>query len=414
MTSRQRVLTALRHEQPDRVPVDMGAMGSTSIMALAYNQLRKHLGRCDGVLRVCNVCEQLAEPEKWVLDKFGVDVIGLDRSLPPVDDPALAREFVERFGGNWRPWTLPDGTPCETPEYTTPRLNDKGEWIVTDDQGHILLCMPQGACYFTERFYIPLKDATTVEEINAHPLHVFTDEHLEFLRAKAKWLYENTDYAIMGAFGGNILEYGQMFRGWSEFMMDLVAAPKIAEALMDRLMENHLTNLDLYLDAVGDYIQVITMGDDLGTQTGLQMSPELYEKTIHPRHKRIYQLSKTKRPDVHVFIHCCGSIYDLIPYLIDEGIDILNPVQTSAANMDPRRLKKEFGNRLSFWGGGVDTQHNLPFGSPEEVYRQVRERIDIFNVSGGFVFNTIHNIQAGTPPENILAMFQAVRDSANE
>ncbi len=408
MTSRERVLAALRHEPPDRVPIDLGAMGSTGIMAVAYNRLKAHLGRTDGVTLVCDGYQQLAEPEHWILDLFGVDVIDLGRRLPPVSDPDLAAEFTERFGGTRRPWTLSDGSACELPEFFNPQPDGKDGWVLRDETGRVIGRMPKSAYYFKET-YFPLEGARTVEEINAFPLHRYTDETLHRLQQRARWLSENTDYALMGAFGGNILEYGQTFRGWAQFMMDLAGDLPLAEALMDRLLESHLANLDAYLDAVGDYIHLIVMGDDLGTQEGPQLSPELYHATIHPRHKAIYQLVKKKSPGVYVFLHCCGAIYDLLPDLIDEGVDVLNPVQTSAAKMAPERLKREFGDKLCFWGGGCETQSTLQTGSPSEVADQVCERIRLFNQGGGYVFNQIHNIQANVPPENIVAMFQAAR-----
>lgn len=410
MTSRERILTAIRHKQPDRVPIDFGGMGSTGIMAIAYNKLKKYLGRSESITRLYEWGSQLAEPEKWALDLFGVDVIDLGRSLPPVDDTSLAREFTERFGGKWRHWILPDGSSCEASMEFSPESDGKGGWVIRDEKGRITSLMPQGCYYFEESpGNIPLKDAQTVEDINVFPLYAYTDEALRVLQEKAKWLFENTDYAIMGGFGGNILEYGQMFRGWAQFMMDLADNRYLADALMDRLMENHISNLTAYLDAVGDYIQVIVMGDDLGTQSGPQVSPALYHETIHPRHKAIYQFAKKKKPGVHIFLHSCGSIYDLLPDIIEEGVEVLNPVQTSAAKMEPQRLKMEFGDRLCFWGGGVDTQTTLQTGSVDEIIQQVQERIRILGKGGGYVFNQVHNIQANVPPENIVAMFKTAQ-----
>ncbi|MEK6572633.1 MAG: uroporphyrinogen decarboxylase family protein, partial [Bacteroidota bacterium] len=229
---------------------------------------------------------------------------------------------------------------------------------------------------------------------------------------KAKFLYKNTDYAIMGGFGGNILECGQEVRGWGNFMMDLVGNRSFAEDLMDELVEMHLTNLKGFLQAVGDYIQIIQVGDDMGTQEASQISLEMYRELVKPRHRRIYQYVK-EHSRLYVFLHSCGSIYDLIPDLIEIGVDILNPIQTSAGGMDPARLKREFGSKVTFWGGGCDTQYMLPRATPEEIDKHVRERIGIFAPGGGFVFTQVHNIQADIPPENILAMFNAVKSYRN-
>jgi len=211
----------------------------------------------------------------------------------------------------------------------------------------------------------------------------------------------------MGSFGGNILEQGQGLRGWENFMADLAGNRELAEKLIEKMVEAHLKNLKLYLEAVGDYIQIIQMGDDLGTQNGPMLSPKLYRELISSAHKAIYDYVH-KNSDVYIFLHSCGGIYELMPYLIEEGVDIINPVQTSARGMDPERLKKEFGDRLTFWGGGCDTQSVLPYGKPEEIKRHVKDRMEIFSRDGGFVFTQVHNIQANVPVENIMALFESV------
>jgi len=235
---------------------------------------------------------------------------------------------------------------------------------------------------------------------------VISDQELDLLHQRARRLYEETDYAIVGDFGGNILEWGQDLRGWDVFLMDLVRRPELASYLMDKMVEVHLQNLARYLEAVGDYIQVIMMGDDLGTQTGPQISPRAYREMIKPRHQRLYRFVK-EHSSAYVFLHSCGSIYELIPDLIEAGVEILNPVQTSAAKMDPARLKAEFGDRLTFWGGGVEGQRVLPFGTPAQVREQVRERLEVFAPGGGYVFAPIHNIQPDVPAENIVAAYDA-------
>jgi uroporphyrinogen decarboxylase len=213
----------------------------------------------------------------------------------------------------------------------------------------------------------------------------------------------------MGNFGGSILEAGQGLRGWEQFMIDLAQGGPFLEALLEKLTEFHLANLARYLDAVGPCIQIIVMVDDLGTQHGLQISPQMYRRWIKPCHTRIYGYVHQHYPQIYVFLHSCGSIYPLIPDLIEAGVQILNPVQISAAGMDPVRLKREFGAHLTFWGGGCDTQHTLPCGTPAEVVAEVKRLLDIFAPGGGYVFNQVHNIQADVPPENIVAMLETAR-----
>ena len=391
MTSRERVLTTLRHEEPDKVPIDFGAMRSTGIMAIAYNALKTHLGISGGETRVYDIGQQLAEVEAPLLKRFEVDVID------------LANTMGEKSNA-WREWTLPDGSPGYVHDIFYPEREDDG-WVIRD-KDRVVARMPEGVLYF-ESMNPALENAKTSKDIEAYQWHLYSDEDLKDLEQRAKRLYEDTDYAIMGGFGGNILELGQALRGWSNLMMDLAMNQSFAEDLMDKMVEVHLKNLEGYLQAVGDYIQVIQMGDDLGTQHATQLSPDMYREMIKPRHREIYQYVKT-HSDLYVFLHSCGSIYDLIPDLIDAGVDILNPVQTSANKMDPSVLKEEFGDKITFWGGGVDTQHILPDGSTDDVREDVEMRMRIFAPGGGFVFAPIHNVQANVPPENVATAFETV------
>lgn len=401
MNSRERVLTALRHEEADRVPIDLDGMRSTGVMAVAYNRLKAHLGLTGGETRMYDLTQQLAHPEPAVLERFGVDVLplgghsmGLDISRP-----------------EWKPWTLPDGSPAVVPEGFDPVQNARGDWLILDVEGRTTHRMPAGGLYF-DGVWQPLAEATTIAEIEAYELPHISDEELVWLRGEAQRLYETTDKAIMGHFGGNILEAAQGLRGWERFMMDMALEPKLAEALAQKLADHYVANLPRYLDAVGDYIQIIQMGDDLGTQNGPQLSPSMYRQIIKPAHQQVYQCVKRHskeagRPAPFIFLHTCGSIYALIPDLIEAGVDILNPVQISAKDMEPARLKREFGRDVTFWGGGANTQHVLPNATPEEVREHVRELIGIFAPGGGFVFCQVHNIQANVPPENVVAMFDA-------
>jgi len=401
MNSRERVLTALRHQEPDRVPIDLDGMASTGIMAVAYNRLKAYLGMTGGETKMYDVGQQLAHPEPPVLERFGVDVLPLPRVSWGLD-PA---------NPEWKPWTLPDGSPALVPSGFNPAQNERDDWLIKDDEGRVAWRMPDGGLYFNQ-VYRPLAQATTIAEIEAFELPDISDEELAWLRREARRLYETTDKAIMGHFGGNILEAAQGLRGWEQFMMDMARNPKLAQALTQKLADHYVANLPRYLEAVGDYIHIIQMGDDLGTQRGPQMSPRMYRQIIKPAHRQVYEYVKTHsdkgtdKPRPCIFLHTCGSIYKLIPDLIEIGVDILNPVQISAAEMDPARLKREFGRDITFWGGGADTQHVLPNAMPEQVRQHVRELIEVFAPGGGYVFCQVHNIQANVPPENVVAMFE--------
>lgn len=410
MKPRERVLAALNHEEPDRVPLDCGAMRSTGIAAVAYNRLKKHLGIQGGETLVFDMVQQLAMPEQWFLDRFQVDVVDLSRTY--CDDPS---EWVE--------WRLPDGSPARIPVWV-PIEKANGSWLYRHADGEVLAEMPPSSYYFDQRCW-PLMGVEASEfgrleryidkvmwTAMAAPLWNRANEpdFYDDLRRRAKNLYETTDYAIMVPYGGQLMEMAQFLCRIDNFLAALVSNRKWAEALLDRLVEIHLSGLDRFLEAVGPYVQIIQMGDDLGTQTGPQISPRMFREVFVPRYKAIYGAIREKS-DLYIFMHNCGSIYRLLPDIIDMGVDIINPVQTSAAEMDPRRLKEEFGRDLVFWGGGCDTQWVLPHGSPDEVRRDVEEKVSIFAPGGGFVFATAHNILADVPPENILALYEAFQKS---
>ncbi len=394
MNHRERVLCSIRHEIPDRLPVDLGGMRSTGIMAIGYAALKDHLSITDGDIYVFDTTQQLAYVEEPVRQRFGADVVILDTGLLK----------------GWRPYTLPDGTPSKiTSDFLTEPDGQGGEYAVRAD-GFRWAHRPESCLYF-DGIHHPLEHIDSIDGLKRFQPELISDESLDLLREEAKRLYNETDYAILGTFGGSFLETGQGLRGWTNFMMDLAGDRAFAEALLDRILEHHLQNVERYLDAVGDYIQLIQMGGDLGTQAGPQIRPQMYYDLIQPLQKTLWGRIHELKPDVAVFLHCCGGIYDLIPGIIDAGCDVLNPVQTNAKGMDPIKLKENFGKDLCFWGGGVDTQKILPFGTPEEVYENTCQTIEIFKPDGGFVFCQIHNIQAQVAPENIVAMYQAVQDN---
>ncbi len=396
MNHRERIVAAIRHQPVDHLPADLGGMRSTGIMAIAYQQLKQHLGLHGGETLVFDTGQQLAYVEQAVREWYGADVLILDRGL--LD--------------GWRPITLPDGTPAKISRSFRTEPDGAGGEYSLEGYGarrRRVGYRPPDSLYF-DSLYHPLAKAESRSELNLYHFSVLTDKTLDKLRAEAKRLYEGTDYAILGSFGGSLLEGGQGLRGWDQFMLDLAGNRSFAEAILDKLLAAHLRNLELYLDAVGDYIQIIQMGGDLGAQNGPQIRPRMYYEILQPREKVLWSRIHTLKPALGVFLHSCGGIYELLPGLIDAGIDILNPVQISARGMEAARLKREFGDRLCFWGGGCDTQAVLPFGTPEEVYQHTRDQIAIFQPGSGFVFCQVHNIQAGVPPQNIAAMRQALHD----
>ncbi|MGQ9732765.1 MAG: uroporphyrinogen decarboxylase family protein [Candidatus Zipacnadales bacterium] len=412
MTSRERVWAALRHQETDRVPIDFGGMRSTGIMALAYHRLVDHLG-LEEVPLVYDVVQQLAQPSEAVLEALGVDVVDLGRA------------FLTR-SDEWQEWVLPDGSPARIPAYVKLEREETGGWIVRAEEGVIFGRMPASAAHFSQCYW-PLADIRSPEEIGdlaAHrakvtwmalpspPWHldITTEAGFLELQAGARRLYESTNRAIMAAFGGNFLEGGQFLCGMQRFLEILASESRLVDVLLDRLLEDYMAILPRFLEAVGPYVQVIQVGDDLGMQTGLQISPATYRRFIKPRHKVLYSYIR-EHFDGFLFLHSCGSLRELLPDLIEVGVQIINPVQTSAAGMDPRELKREFGRELCFWGGGCETQSTLRGAIPQQVRAEVRERVRIFSAGGGYVFNQVHNVLSDVPPENVVAMFEAARQA---
>jgi uroporphyrinogen decarboxylase len=407
MTKRQRVLTALDHKEPNKIPVDCGAMRSTGIMGIAYNQLKKHLGIKEGETKIYDSVQQLAVPEQWYLDRSQIDVIDLARSFS--DDSS-----------DWKNWTLPDGSRAKLPAWLRFEKHGKS-WVCLNNEDEVIAEMPEYSYYFDQSIW-PLfgSHKDNFDDLPYHMNRVMwsymTDPlwknsskpgFYQMLREKAKRLYEETDFAIMFGFGGNLFEWGQFIYRTDEFLANLISHRREMEKMLDRLTEIHLQNLEPILEVVSPYVHIIQMGDDLGMQTGPMISPRLYREVFFPRHKKIYQMVKQKT-DMYVFLHTCGEMSEFIPDLIEAGVDIINPVQTTTPGMEPEKLKGEFGKDVVFWGGGVDTQHTLPDGSPERVRIEVRKNTEIFMKDGGFVFAQIHNILAGVPPENIIAMYEEV------
>jgi len=392
MNSRERVLKALAHQEPDRVPIDLGGMRSTAITGLAYNQLKNYWDMRGGHTRIYDLGQQLARVEQQVLERIRADVI-------PVSHIISSQK-------KWKPWRLPDGSPCEVPDDFNPETLDDGSLVLRDETGRIVSRMPPGGYYFDGEYH-PLAHATNIADIEDYLFYTpMTNDELDTFENDVKTAYETTSYALMLGSAGSVYEAAQGLRGWDVFLMDLAADPQFAGYLMDRLVDANIRRLEQLLPRVKGLVQVIQVGDDLGHQNGPQISPDLYRKMVKPRHKRFYQFIKDNS-DARLFIHTCGSVYQLIPDLIEVGVDILNPVQVAARDMDTARLKKEFGDEMVFWGGGCDTQNVLPFRTPQQVRDEVKRRIDDLAPGGGFVFNQVHNIQAGVPPENIEAMFDA-------
>jgi uroporphyrinogen decarboxylase len=392
MNSRERVIAALRHEEPDRIPIDLGGSIATGINAMAHQRLLVHLNREDPRPRVSNMVLFVSEVDEELRKEFDIDVVALDRLEAA---PGIRRT------GKWRERNLPNGKPALFPGEFNPVIRDDGAWEL-HHAGIMKGLLSPETCSFTPTHF-PLRGAT-MEDLEEFEFPLIDEGELDYLRKRARHLHENTDCAVFGWLGGSIFEETHYLTGFDEALYRLADDLPFMNRLFERLEEQVTENTKRYLEAVGRYIQVVGFYDDFGIQSGPMISPALFREHIKPRLERVYGLVH-ELSEAHVFLHTCGSVYEFMEDFIDMGVDILNPVQTSAVHMEPARLKEEFGDRISFWGGGCDVQRVLPLGTVDEVRMDVRRRIEIFGKNGGFVFAPIHNILADVPPENIAVMY---------
>ena len=353
MTGRQRVLAAFNFEQSDRVPLDINANRSSGINVTAYRELRKYLNLPVKPVYIYDHAQQLAIVERDVLDYFDADTfqLGCDLNKKP--------EY-------WQNCRLEDGTICKIP-------------------ANVNWCPPM-------------------------PVNYKNPRELNKLREIATETRDSTDRAIYGAFGGSLFETGCSAFGMDNFLCDLLNEPDRAREFLDELTEKHLEDLKAYLDAVGKYIDIIGFNDDMGLQNAPFFSPETYMEFFYKRQKMMYSFVHDHFPGLKICLHCCGAVRQLIPLFIDAGLDAINPVQFDCKGMALPELKKEFYGKLTFWGGGCNSENMLPDIKPEDIRNHVNENCKIMNKGGGFIFQPVHNILSGMPAENIVQMYKTVRE----
>jgi uroporphyrinogen decarboxylase len=408
VNGRERVLSAINHIEPNGLPVDLGATPSSGISAIAYDNLLRHLQLKDRRNWVYDVVQQVAQPSGEVLDHFRIDTVDLGRMFNGRDS-------------DWADTILPNGRIAQQPIWFQPVKQADGSWLAF--KGEEAIAKMPAAAFSYDQIVYPFLDGYPREygadldramgrihwAALAHSPwdHSSEPDFWDQLRQRALQLRSTSDRLIVLSAGCNLFEWGTFVRRLDNFLMDLKRAPAEVERFLDALMLRHLASLDKICRAVGDVVDVIRLGDDLGMNTGPLMSPETYRRLFKPRHSLLCAYIRA-HSRMHTFLHSCGSIYKLIPDLIEAGFEILNPVQTNAREMEPARLKQEFGREVTFWGGGADTRSVLNRGTPAQVKDHVRANIEILAPGGGFVFNTIHNILPDVSPENVVAMFEAV------
>ena len=375
MTARQRVLEALNHEEPDRVPIDLGG-NQTGIHKFAYQSLLEHLGIEDELV-IMDAVQQLARPCEAVLKRLHVDT------------RYVAAQAASDFKGQ-----------------IVTAQRDGRTWHDLVDEFGVRWSMPDDQPLYMDITHHPLAGAS-IDEVREYPFPKGDDPgRFDGLRERALTIRNETPYAVVSGISGVVYEICWYMRGLEQWFMDMLTQPEFCEAMLDQTLKFWLDWFGVFLDEVGDVVDVIMIGDDLAGQTGPLFRPDFYRSVVKPRHKRLVQ-SIRSRTEAKIWYHTCGACTEYIPDLLDNGIHILNPVQISASNMDPADLKARFGDRLVFWGGSIDAQHVLPSASPETVREHVRRNLEIWKPGGGYVFNNVHNIQTGVPAENILALYEA-------
>jgi len=397
-TSRERIVAALAHKEPDMIPFDFGGTRSTGINALAYHKLRAYLGMTKGNVKIYDLRQLLADVEPEIMALFGSDCIQLHRMAPSC---GLKID-------SYKPERMMDGNIYDVPSGYNPVLLPDNSAGITDTSGKVVLKRLEGGLYFDD-VYSPLANISEEKELDLISYPSISEDEIAYLARKGEERYTETDYAIIAPLGISIFEKGIKDFGYEEWLMRIMTDEFIVTAYLERLTEAYIKMVDAFSEKVGKFVQVVQGNDDLGMQNAPLIPPEVYRNVFKPFHKRIFSHIKKKLPHVSTLLHSCGSIYDLIPDLIETGVDALNPVQINAKNMNPEILKRAFGKDITFWGGGISTQTTLSFGRIEDIVDEVSRMMDIFAKGGGFVFSPVHNIQADISPEKIIKVFETAK-----
>ncbi len=404
LTSRERVKRAINHEEPDRVPIDIGGTKVTGIHVDEYIEVGKYLGIDLELPRVYDQRQMLARVDPLMMDWFHSDVIQLE-------NPTESWNLLENR--DWKVWKTTRGNRVLMPGGFDPVVGADGYIRILDGKGTPIAFMPPTGMYFDNDCPTEgtMGDFTFMDpEKWKRSLPLYSQEELRHLEDQARFLHRNTEYSVHGGFLRGSLGRTALFAGHtiSDWLCILISEQKYAHEILHSTAERAIENLELYLQAVGPYIDTILVsGSDFGTQNCEIFNPEVFRELHMPNYRIINEYIHAHSHAKTMF-HCCGSIWNIIEYFIECGVDILNPVHTNTKNMEPRKLVERYGKRIVFWGGGVETQTVLPDGSPEEVAAQAAERIRIFGPGGGFIFAAVHNIQYGVPPRNIEAIIRTV------
>ncbi len=409
MNSQERVLAAINHKTPDRVPVDLGGTCVTGIHAITYKNLKDYLGIKTGHVRIYDPIQQLAQVEDEIIDYFNLDVLDVGRTFNTKDE-------------DWYEVHV-NGIDAQFPNYFQPRHNLDDSLELVHEDGTVIGRMSQAALVMDPVYYPALEKLpenyneflkmmrknTFAVGITPPFSNVGMKHFWKTLRKNAIELKSKTKKPIILSLNISTFEFANSFRRMDKFLIDILRHPSEVEKFLDMIMKFWFESLGVVCTYVGDVVDIIRMGDDLGENNGPIISPRIYRKLFKPRHEEVCDYIK-KHSSMKIFYHGCGSLTNLLPDLIETGIDILNPVQISARGMDPKYLKENFGDDITFWGGGVDTRNVICWKTPEEVKKHVLELLEIFTPGGGYVWSAVHNILPDAPPQNIVACFDAIKE----
>lgn len=381
MNSRERICKALKFQEADRVPYDLAATTWTGITNTAYQNYLKFKGRNQESPDWADVIQQIVIPSEPVLEELGADVRGV----------------FPLTSHNWN---------------VHGKLQDRGAYYEYVDEWDFTHHFPKNGYWFSlVKSPMESVDFSAGKIVEAHPWpDAGNKERFEGLREKAITFRNREKIVFTKGLCAGLFEMHQRIRGMENAMLDPFMFAENSDKLIGKLADLKIEFWDALLQIIGDVVDIIGEGDDYGTQQSQLIAPEQFREHYLPHFTRVLEFIKSKNPDIKILFHSCGNVRPIIPDLVKMGVDILNPVHATATGMEPVQLKKDFAKEIVFWGGGVDTQHILPSGTPEQVKDNVKRNIDALAPGGGFVFSTIHNIQAEVPPQNVVAMIEALKE----
>ena len=399
MTSRERVQKMFRGELKNSFCISVGGMANDNMSAYAYANLLKHLGMEDKPIKIYDLFQFIPIIDIDVINRLGGDFVHAQR-------PKYRFNMDQK---EWIPGTLNDGTPCYYPaDYKPILMEDGSKWVEMDGERYAR--MPKGGLYFDIMRH-PLEEVEDIEDLKCiHPAVYMSDEDIDYTVKMVEDLYENTDKAIVLLFAGQMIEQAQRDFNFETFYYNMAAEKELMHAYFRMITDAYMHNLKKILERCGDKIDVVWFCDDVGTQQTLQISIPMWREMIKPYSSELWGYIHENYENIRVLYHSCGAIFDLIPDLIEAGVDLLNPVQISAKGMDPQKLKDTYGKELMFWGGGTDTQSLGDLTTIEAVKENAQHLVEIFAKNGNYVFTQVHNFQADVPPEKIIAIFDTARE----